>query len=95
MTTTLMSHRRKPTLIDSLFAETINYGGIAATRMQAYQHALDCGLSRLDPNEPNREQRARLGAEQFAFGRQARALSPDEAAQLVPWDTAVAAGALD
>lgn len=83
-----MAAKRK-TIVDNLMAEVISYGGIAATRIQAYEHALACCMSRLE-GEPDQERRARLGADQFAFGSRAKALSADEAACLIPWDYAVA-----
>jgi hypothetical protein len=80
-------------LMAELMAETINYGGIAATREQVYDHALRCARSRLT-GEPDAERRAMLAADQFAFGRQAVALAPDDVARRIPWETAVAAGLL-
>ena len=83
---------KRKNLVTELFAEVINYGGIAATRHQAYEHALKCCLSRLGPDEENREQRARLGAELFAFGTRAKRLTKADAARLIQWEQAVAAG---
>lgn len=83
---------RKQTLFEKVAREVINYGGIAATRIQAYEHALACCLSRLGSSEPNREQRARHGAELFAFGSRAVAITAEQAARLIQWDAAVAAG---
>lgn len=74
----------KNDLISKLMNEVINYGGYAVTRRKAYADALEACLSQLPKSEPNREQRARLGAELFAFGSQARALNPEEAAKLIP-----------
>lgn len=67
-------------------AERINYGGVCGTRGQVYSHALACCLARLGPDEPRRRQRAELAADQFAFGRRAKALSDHEAARLVTWE---------
>ena len=36
----------KQKLVDEVMGEYVNYGGLAATRMQAYRHLIDCGKSR-------------------------------------------------
>lgn len=79
------------TIVSRLMAEVINYGGIAGTRAQVYEHALSVCMSQLE-GEPNQARRARLGADQFAFGTRARAMKPNEAACLIQWGDAVAAG---
>jgi len=94
MTTKTRKQPRRYSAVSELMGETINYGGIAATRADAYSHALDCCLSQLD-GQPDRDRRARLGAEQFAFGVKVKALAPEESARLIPWARAVACGLLD
>lgn len=83
---------RKKTLIQQVAEQVINYGGIAATRAQAYGHAYEVCLSRIPANYPNRKQEAAKGAEQFAFGVRAKEIDGEFAACLIQWDDAVAAG---
>ena len=63
--------------MDELMAEKISYGGLVASRINAYRHALSCLLSRHDC--PSR-QAAERGADWFAFGPRAVVLSDDEIA---------------
>ena len=70
--------------MSALMSERINYGGVACRRSVAYEHALSACLSRLPESEPNREAMAKRGAEMFAFGPRAKALTNSEAAMLLP-----------
>jgi hypothetical protein len=81
-------------VLTRLMAERINYGGIAATREQVYDHALSVCRANLE-GQPDADKRARLGADMFAFGPRTRPLSDDEAAGLISWEEATAAGLLD
>ncbi len=75
---------KKPTLIDNLMAELINYGGFALPRSAVYEDALAACFSRLPEDMPDRERKARQGADLFAFGPRAVALTPEQAAKLIP-----------
>ncbi len=66
-----------------MMGELINYGGFALPRATVYAHAWDACLSQLPPDSPDRYKRARAGADMFAFGPRAKALSPGEAACLL------------
>lgn len=72
---------KKKTAVEELMAETINYGGMAATREQAYSHALDAcsrpGVSK---------DRTRRAAEMFAFGPKAKAIDPEAAKKLISFN---------
>ena len=63
--------------MDELMAEKISYGGLVASRIDAYRHALSCCLSR--PDCPSRRDAEKV-ADMFAFGPRAVALSDDEIA---------------
>jgi hypothetical protein len=78
-------------VVTRLMAERINYGGIAATREQVYDHALEVCRANLE-GEPDADKRARAGADMFAFGPRTKPLSDAEAAQLIQWEDAKAAG---
>ncbi len=86
-----MAAKRK-TLVQQVAEQVINYGGIAATRAQAYDHAFAACLSRIPADYPNRRQEAAKGAEQFAFGVRAKEVTKEFAARLIPWSTAVEHG---
>ncbi len=77
----------KCNLLTELMAETINYGGMAATREQAYNHALETLTQRAAcrPDEKISKDRIRLAAEMFAFGPRAVAIDAETAARLVPF----------
>ncbi len=71
---------KKKTAVDKLMAETINYGGMAATREQAYFHALQAA------RRPGIEiDRVKKAAELFAFGPRAKSIGPEEAEKLLPF----------
>ena len=71
----------KKTFRQELESEVINYGGMVATRKQAFEHALEAckkpGIS---------DARVRQAAELFAYGPRAKAITKDEAAKLIPFD---------
>lgn len=80
-TNAFASLSKKKNFREELESEVINYGGMAATRLQAYNHALEAckkpGIS---------EDRVREAADMFAYGPRAKALTANEAAKLLPFD---------
>ena len=67
--------------VDRFMAETIYYGGMAATRKEVYVHALTVCRTRTE----NPRQAARA-ADMFAFGPRTVVLTPEEAAALPRFD---------
>ena len=62
--------------MDEMMAEMICYGGQAATRAEAYEHALSCMADAPTKMDADR------AAQMFAFGPRAITLTPEQAARL-------------
>ena len=73
--------QKRMTIVDELMAEKINYGGMCATREQAFFHAKKrCARPGISAD------RIEKAAEMFAFGPHAKAISDEEAARLLPFN---------
>jgi len=74
--------------MQKLMSEMISYGGMAATREEVYADALEV-CTKQAATQTDCETAAKAGrkaAEQFAFGRRAKELTPEEAARLPRFD---------
>jgi hypothetical protein len=67
--------------VDELMAEMIQYGGMAATRGEAYRWGFDCAISQ----GASKASADRCG-QQSAFGLKAVTLTPEQAAALPRFD---------
>ena len=68
-------------ILDEIMAEMINYGGMAATRGEAYQWSFDCAKSKGADDRS-----AARCADQSALCSHAVTLTPEQAARLSRFD---------